>query len=288
MAISCDALQVYEGSRSSAAPPAPRSRSGSSIGCSAFVRVGDEFSVGDFAELAHARSTSCWPPGGARSWSAGPASTCARRSATSSSPAGAEEVRRAVEEAMAARLRRLACRARPRVAPDPPNDRKRIARRSELQRAGLEPPRTTARRRSGPRPAPPDAARRADMDRAARRADRRAGRGDRRGGASRRSPTPSGRRLAHRPRGARLRRAARRRHRGDEARSRNYARRQLTWMRKIPNLHGDRPHRASATREVAAEIADVGAIGCGAVRFEKWQALGNDYLILEASRCPGS
>ena len=38
-------------------------------------------------------------------------------------------------------------------------------------------------------------------------------------------------------------------------RSRNYARRQLTWMRKIPNLHAiDRGARPDA--EVAAEIAD--------------------------------
>ena len=31
-------------------------------------------------------------------------------------------------------------------------------------------------------------------------------------------------------------------------RSRNYARRQLTWMRKIPNLHRDRPHRPRRRR----------------------------------------
>ena len=31
-------------------------------------------------------------------------------------------------------------------------------------------------------------------------------------------------------------------------RSRNYARRQLTWMRKIPNLHADRPHRPHRRR----------------------------------------
>jgi tRNA dimethylallyltransferase len=38
-------------------------------------------------------------------------------------------------------------------------------------------------------------------------------------------------------------------------RSRNYARRQLTWMRKIPNLHAiDRTGRSAA--EIAAEIAD--------------------------------
>jgi tRNA dimethylallyltransferase len=40
-----------------------------------------------------------------------------------------------------------------------------------------------------------------------------------------------------------------------QQRSRNYARRQLTWMRKIPNLHWvDRADRSDAT--VAAEIAD--------------------------------
>ncbi len=43
-------------------------------------------------------------------------------------------------------------------------------------------------------------------------------------------------------------------------RSRNYARRQLTWMRKIPNLHWiDRTDRSDAA--VAAEIAR--QIGCG-------------------------
>jgi tRNA dimethylallyltransferase len=42
-------------------------------------------------------------------------------------------------------------------------------------------------------------------------------------------------------------------------RSRNYARRQLTWMRKIPNLHQiDRTDRSDA--EVAAEIADTTAL----------------------------
>jgi tRNA dimethylallyltransferase len=40
-------------------------------------------------------------------------------------------------------------------------------------------------------------------------------------------------------------------------RSRNYARRQLTWMRKIPNLHTIDRTRLS-DREVAAEIAQIG------------------------------
>ena len=55
-----------------------------------------------------------------------------------------------------------------------------------------------------------------------------------------------GRRVAHRPQGARLRRAARRRRRGDEDRStRRYAKRQLTWMRKLPGAHLDRRHRTA-------------------------------------------
>jgi tRNA dimethylallyltransferase len=46
-------------------------------------------------------------------------------------------------------------------------------------------------------------------------------------------------------------------------RSRNYARRQLTWMRKVPNLHLiDRTDLSDA--EVAAEIAGGVSIGCAA------------------------
>ena len=72
-------------------------------------------------------------------------------------------------------------------------------------------------------------------------------------------------------------------------RSRNYARRQLTWGRKIPNLDLDRPHRASATpRSPRADrrAHRVSAVNDAAVRFEKWQALGNDYLIVERERLP--
>ncbi len=65
-------------------------------------------------------------------------------------------------------------------------------------------------------------------------------------------------------------------------RSRNYARRQLTWMRKIPNLElVDRTGPRTTPR-----LRPQFSIGSAGVKFEKWQALGNDYLILERERLP--
>ena len=141
-----------------------------------------------------------------------------------------------------------------------------------------------------PRDPPPDAdLRPRHGPGAALRADRRPGRGDRRRGrrARRRAaPTRSApSRTARKALGFDELLA------GDvetmKKRSRNYARRQLTWMRKIPNLE-----RSTAP---AASDAEVGRRDrrrddrLRAVKFEKWQALGNDYLILEAGRTsPGS
>ena len=59
--------------------------------------------------------------------------------------------------------------------------------------------------------------------------------------------------------------------------TRRYAKRQLTWLRKLPGAHLidiDRP-RAGGRRRRA------GRHDLRPVRFEKWQALGNDYLIFE-------
>ena len=59
-------------------------------------------------------------------------------------------------------------------------------------------------------------------------------------------------------------------------RTRNYAKRQLTWMRKLAGVRLiDVTGRDPAA--VAGEILD----SARSMRFEKWQALGNDYLILE-------
>ena len=63
-----------------------------------------------------------------------------------------------------------------------------------------------------------------------------------------------------------------------KTRTRRYAKRQLTWMRKLPGVHtldvtGRDPE------DVAAELHGMIAT----MKFEKWQALGNDYLIVEAA-----
>ena len=85
VAISCDAIQVYRGSRSSAARPRPPSSARLEhrlVG----HRRGRRGVLGRALRRARPRRDrrSCSPPGGGRSWSAAPASTCARRSPSSS------------------------------------------------------------------------------------------------------------------------------------------------------------------------------------------------------------
>ena len=63
-----------------------------------------------------------------------------------------------------------------------------------------------------------------------------------------------------------------------KTRTRRYAKRQLTWMRKLPGVQTIDVTGREA-QDVAAELH--GMI-IGRMRFEKWQALGNDYLIVEA------
>ena len=73
---------------------------------------------------------------------------------------------------------------------------------------------------------------------------------------------------------------------GMKRRTRNYAKRQLTWMRKLAGVRlidvgGREPV------DVAAEILGAASVDSGAaMRFEKWQALGNDYLIIERDQLP--
>ena len=69
-----------------------------------------------------------------------------------------------------------------------------------------------------------------------------------------------------------------------KAQTRRYAKRQLTWMRKLEGVRTiDVTGRAPrGGRRGAARRAGMMA----AVRFEKWQALGNDYLIVEADELP--
>ena len=66
-------------------------------------------------------------------------------------------------------------------------------------------------------------------------------------------------------------------------RTRNYARRQLTWMRKLAGVEVIDVDRA---RPDCRRGRDPRLRRPMTMRFEKWQALGNDYLILEAGELP--
>ena len=62
-----------------------------------------------------------------------------------------------------------------------------------------------------------------------------------------------------------------------KTKTRRYAKRQLTWLRKLPGAHlVDMTDRDAGGRRRRAGRHDLSH-----VRFEKWQALGNDYLIFE-------
>ena len=72
---------------------------------------------------------------------------------------------------------------------------------------------------------------------------------------------------------------------GMKRRTRRYAKRQLTWLRKLPGaLTIDVSERTAGSWPGGARGPARSAAGHDArMRFEKWQALGNDYLIVEAS-----
>ena len=68
--------------------------------------------------------------------------------------------------------------------------------------------------------------------------------------------------------------------------TRRYAKRQLDWMRKLPDVTpidvtGRDPERSPSCTPRCGRVGMMAA-----VRFEKWQALGNDYLIVEAAALP--
>ena len=227
VAVNCDSIQVYRGPRGrSAAPPTPSERERARASAARRSSpVDEEFSAGRFAELAHAEIDALLARGPAadrgRRHRPLPARG-ARRARPAAAGAGrgprARSRRELAERGPGGAARRARPRARRGVHP---NDRKRIARLTELAAAGIEPPRAASegsgRRSCATRPCWSGLT--IDRERAAR-ADRRPGRRDgrRRARRRRRGAADARRRLAHRARGARLRGAARRRRRGDEAR----------------------------------------------------------------------
>ena len=66
-------------------------------------------------------------------------------------------------------------------------------------------------------------------------------------------------------------------------RTRNYAKRQLTWMRK---LAGVRVIDVTGRDPADGRARDPRLRRLMTMRFEKWQALGNDYLIVERDELP--
>ncbi|MGH2981506.1 MAG: tRNA (adenosine(37)-N6)-dimethylallyltransferase MiaA [Solirubrobacterales bacterium] len=144
-AISCDAIQVYRGLEvlSGAAGPGERERLEHKL--LGVVTVNDEFSAGRFAQLAHREIDQLLEQerrpivvGGTGLYLRAALSELDLR------PPVPEQIRSEVESEMAAGgPETLHAQLDPDLAASiHPNDRKRIARTLELQRAGLEPPRT--------------------------------------------------------------------------------------------------------------------------------------------------
>ena len=150
-------------------------------------------------------------------------------------------------------------------------------------------------------PAPPDRAVR-DHDgprgagariatRVARDARRRRGRGGRAGARARARRARRARRSASRrsPRTWPARRASTRRASGSSAATAPTCKRQLTWMRKLAGV--EVIDRTGARRRASTAAADRSR---GSTRlpppmtlpFQKWQALGNDYIIVERDAAP--
>ena len=259
VAVSCDAIQVYRGLEilSGAATAAERERLEHRL--IGFVPIDEEFSAGRFAKLAHAGDR----PADRR----GPAADRRRRhrplhaggaGRARAAPAGARRGPRGGRgRARRARARGPARRARPELASGVhPNDRKRIARLTELARLGIAPARIrrTGSGASGCATRPLLVGLTVDRELLRTRIDARVDAmvAARRRGGGRAAP------IAPAPRAPRGRRSASRScsRATSEAMKRaqwRYARRQLTWMRRMEDVTQiDRSGRDDA--DVAAEI----------------------------------
>ncbi len=146
VAVSADALQVYAGLEILTGVPSAAQRRGSSTGsCRSFRSTRCSASASTRSSRTP-RSTRCWRPATCRSSSAGPGSTCARRSPSSTCARSrprrsAQRWEAELERVGAPELHaRLAHRA-PWAAVIDPNDRHRIVRAHALLDLGeLEPP----------------------------------------------------------------------------------------------------------------------------------------------------
>jgi tRNA dimethylallyltransferase len=145
VAISCDAIQVYQGLETLSGTPDSEQRERLEHRLLGIVPVEEEFSAGRFAELAHVEIDSLLGIG-RRPIVVGGTGLYLRAALSEL------ELRPPVDAAIRAEVEReisergpaaLHAEIRPEIRTGVhPNDRKRISRTVELQRAGVEPPRT--------------------------------------------------------------------------------------------------------------------------------------------------
>jgi tRNA dimethylallyltransferase len=144
VAVSCDSIQVYQGLQILSGAAGPGERAHLEHRLLGIVPASDEFSAGQYAQFAHREIDGLLADdrrpilvGGTGLYLRAALSDLELR------PAAPAAIRSQVEEEMASRgPEALREELDPQVASTiHPNDRKRIARALELQRAGLEPPR---------------------------------------------------------------------------------------------------------------------------------------------------
>jgi tRNA dimethylallyltransferase len=144
VAVSCDSIQVYQGLAILSGAAGPGERVQLEHRLLGIVPAADEFSAGQYARLAH-REIDGLLAEGRRPILVGGTGLYLRAALSDLElrPAAPDAIRRRVEDEMASKgLETMHAELAPEVAASiHPNDRKRIARALELQRAGLEPPR---------------------------------------------------------------------------------------------------------------------------------------------------
>ena len=288
VAVSADAMQVYDGLPILTGAATPEQQGRLEHRLLGVVPVTEPFSAGAYTALAHAEIDGALAAG-RRPLVVGGTGLYLRAALAQLDlrpPAPAARARRQAQltafgpEALHAELAQLS----PAVAAGiGPSDGRRIVRALELLDSGIEPPPSAGGdsqlwmtdTRHPTLLAGLVMEREALRERIDRRADAMVAAGRRRGGPARQRAG----RVEHRPQGARLRGAARRRPRGDEDPHAPVRPAAADLDAQAPVDPADRRHRprGGGRRRRAARHHP------RAMKFEKWQALGNDYLILEAA-----
>ncbi len=314
VAVSADALQVYAGLETLTGVASPAEQALLEHRLLSFVPLDATFSAGQYAQLAHAEIDELLAAGRRPIVVGGTGlylrAALAELDLRPPPPEGVRERWQAeLERRGPGPLHALLAERAPWAAAEiDPNDRQRIVRALELLDLGRARAARGAVAALERRAAPPDAARRSDDG----------ARGALRGASTSASSGCSQRARARRSLRADAAGASETARKalgfeellaGDvermKRRTRNYAKRQLTWMRKLAGRAPDRRRRRTPraspgdprdadgwtpalSRPPAAATLPGRRPPCtaAAMRFEKWQALGNDYLIVERDELP--